>query len=124
MHKSAFEHPPGVDEFDAADLEKAPSVVVQPPRVALAPVSMECKLEREFTVGEFHDHVVWGRVVRFHIRDDVYLEGGRIDTAALATAARRSRKNAYQRGKTSRRSRLQSEGYVTRPCFFKYEWNE
>jgi flavin reductase (DIM6/NTAB) family NADH-FMN oxidoreductase RutF len=85
---------------------------------------MECKLEREFTVGEFHDHVVWGRVVRFHIRDDVYLEGGRIDTAALATAARRSRKNAYQRGKTSRRSRLQSEGYVTRPCFFKYEWNE
>jgi flavin reductase (DIM6/NTAB) family NADH-FMN oxidoreductase RutF len=88
MHKSAFEHPPEIDEFEAAGLEKAPSVVVRPPRVALAPVSMECKLEREFTVGDFHDHVVWGRVVRFHIRDDVYLEGGRIDTAALAPIGR------------------------------------
>jgi flavin reductase (DIM6/NTAB) family NADH-FMN oxidoreductase RutF len=47
-------------------------VLVRPPRVARAPVAMECKLEREFTVGDFNDHVVWGRVVRFHLRDDIF----------------------------------------------------
>jgi flavin reductase (DIM6/NTAB) family NADH-FMN oxidoreductase RutF len=45
MHKTAFEYPPEVDEFNAADIEKAPSMVVRPPRVARAPVAMECKLE-------------------------------------------------------------------------------
>jgi flavin reductase (DIM6/NTAB) family NADH-FMN oxidoreductase RutF len=33
MHKTAFEYPPEVDEFAAVGLEKAPSVVVKPPRV-------------------------------------------------------------------------------------------
>jgi flavin reductase (DIM6/NTAB) family NADH-FMN oxidoreductase RutF len=46
MHRTAFEHPSDVDEFEAAGLAKAPSVIVKPPRVALAPVAMECKLER------------------------------------------------------------------------------
>src|SRR5262245_14637356 len=66
MHKTALEYPPEVDEFEAVGLEKAPSVVVRPPRVALAPVAMECKLDRFFTVGEYEDHVVWGRIVCFH----------------------------------------------------------
>jgi flavin reductase (DIM6/NTAB) family NADH-FMN oxidoreductase RutF len=88
MHKTAIEYPPAVDEFTAVGLEKAPCVIVRPPRVALSPVSMECKLERLFTVGEYDDHVVWGRVVRLHIRDDAYLEGGRVDTAALAPVGR------------------------------------
>lgn len=89
MHKTAFEHPPQVDEFEAAGIEKAPSVVVRPPRVAQAPVAMECKLEREFTVGDFHDHVVWGRVVRFHLRDDIFsFEKTHVDTAALDPVGR------------------------------------
>ena len=88
MHRSAAEHPPEVDEFEVTGLEKAPSVVVRPPRVALAPVAMECKVDRIFTVGDFNDHVVWGRVVRFHIRDDIYLERGRVDTAAIAPVGR------------------------------------
>jgi flavin reductase (DIM6/NTAB) family NADH-FMN oxidoreductase RutF len=89
MHRSAFEHASEVDEFEAIGLEKAPSVVVKPPRVALTPVSMECKVERVFTVGEFEDHVIWGRVVRYHIRDDVYNhEKGHVDTAALAPVGR------------------------------------
>jgi len=88
MHRSAVEHPPDVDEFKVTGLKKAPSVVVRPPRVALAPVAMECKVDRIFTVGDFNDHVVWGRIVRFHIRDDIYLERGRVDTAALAPVGR------------------------------------
>jgi flavin reductase (DIM6/NTAB) family NADH-FMN oxidoreductase RutF len=88
MHRSAIEHPSDVDEFEATGLEKAASVVVKPPRVALAPVAMECKLDRIIPVGDHDDHVVWGRVVRFHILDDAYLDGGRVDTAALAPIGR------------------------------------
>lgn len=89
MHKSAFEHPAEVDEFAVLGVEKAPSEVVRPDRVALAPFAMECVLEREFTVGDYEDHVVWGRVVRFHIRDDVYnAENGHVDTAVLSPIGR------------------------------------
>ena len=89
MHKTAFEYPSDVDEFEAACIEKTPSVIVRPPRVARAPVAMECKLEREFTVGDFRDHVIWGRVVRFHLRDDIFdAKSSHVDTAALAPVGR------------------------------------
>ena len=34
------------------------------------------------------DHVVWGRVKRIHIRDDLYLPNGRIDVGALGAFGR------------------------------------
>lgn len=89
MHSSAFEFDPGVDEFEALGLEKEPSVVVRAPRVKGAPISFECVVDRIIPVGDdMVDHVVWGRVVRFHVRDDLYLERGRIDTAALPAVGR------------------------------------
>ncbi|MEV6057469.1 flavin reductase family protein [Streptomyces sp. NPDC052107] len=89
MHSSAFEFEPGVDEFDVLGLQKEPSVVVRPPRVKEAPISFECVVDRIIPVGdEGVDHVVWGKVVRFHVRDDLYLDRGRIDTAALPAVGR------------------------------------
>ncbi|MFH9969580.1 flavin reductase family protein [Streptomyces mirabilis] len=89
MHSSAFEFGPGIDEFHALGLEKEPSQVVRTPRVKGAPISYECVVDRIIPVGDDGvDHVVWGRVVRFHIRDDLYLERGRIDTAALPAVGR------------------------------------
>lgn len=88
MHRSAKEFAPDEDEFEKIGLEKVPSDLVKPPRVARAPIAFECKLDRYFTVGDYNDHVVWGRVVRFHIRDDVWLDGGRVDTAALSPVGR------------------------------------
>lgn len=88
MHRSAAEFGSEVDEFEAVGLEKEPSVVVRPPRVKGAPIALECKLERIIPVGDDKvDHVVWGEVVRFHFRDDVYLNG-RIDTAAIPAVGR------------------------------------
>jgi flavin reductase (DIM6/NTAB) family NADH-FMN oxidoreductase RutF len=89
MHNSAFAFEPDVDEFEALGLEKEPSEVVRAPRVKEAPISFECVVDRIIPVGDDKvDHVVWGRVVRFHIRDDLYLERGRIDTAALPAVGR------------------------------------
>jgi hypothetical protein len=52
-----------------------------------APISFECRLHKIVPVGDIGDHVIIGEVVLFHIRDDLYLESGRIDTAAIRLAA-------------------------------------
>jgi flavin reductase (DIM6/NTAB) family NADH-FMN oxidoreductase RutF len=80
MHESSFNHPPEADEFEKAGLTAAPSEVVSAPRVGEAGVSMECVLERAIPLGS--DTVVIGRVVRFHVRDDLY-SGGRVDVEGL-----------------------------------------
>src|ERR1700757_5221398 len=88
MHRSAFEFPSGTDEFIEVGLEKAPCEVIRPPRVAGAPISMECRKHAIIPLGEVGDHMVIGEVLRFHIRDDLYLERGRIDTAAIHSVGR------------------------------------
>jgi flavin reductase (DIM6/NTAB) family NADH-FMN oxidoreductase RutF len=40
--------PHGIDEFELAHLEKAPSVKVRPPRVAASPANLECRVLRIF----------------------------------------------------------------------------
>jgi len=88
MHRSAFEFASDVDEFTAVGLQKEPSAAVRPPRVKDSPISLECKLDRIIRMGDLGDHVVFGEVLRFNIRDDLYLEGGRVDTGGLQAVGR------------------------------------
>ena len=81
MHESSKDHPPEADEFQKAGLTPKPCEVVGAPRVGEAGVSMECLLDRVLSLGS--DHLVIGRVVRFHVRDDLYGENGRVDVAGL-----------------------------------------
>jgi flavin reductase (DIM6/NTAB) family NADH-FMN oxidoreductase RutF len=83
VHRSAFEFDSGVDEFDALGLTKAPSETISAPRIGEAPISFECVVDRIIPMPPLHDHVVWGRVKRVHVRDDLYLSRGRIDVGAL-----------------------------------------
>lgn len=54
-----------------------------------APIAFECVVDRIIpAAGDLDDHVVWGEVVRVHIREDLYLERGRIDTAAISAVDR------------------------------------
>src|SRR5215831_11231169 len=46
MNLTSGEYPPEVDEFTLVGLDAAPGVKVKTPRVAAAPISMECKLAR------------------------------------------------------------------------------
>jgi len=88
VHRSAFEFDTDVDEFAALGLEKAASEVVSAPRIADAPISFECEVDRIIPMPPLPDHVVWGRVKRIHIRDDLYLPNGRIDVGALGAFGR------------------------------------
>ena len=80
MYESAKSRPPEADEFEKAGLTPAPCEVVRAPRVGEAGVSMECLLDRVVPLGS--DHLVIGRMVRFHVRDELY-HNGRIDISAL-----------------------------------------
>jgi flavin reductase (DIM6/NTAB) family NADH-FMN oxidoreductase RutF len=81
MFESSKSHPPEADEFEKAGLTPAPCEVVGASRVEEAGVGMECLLDRVLPLGS--DHLVIGRVVRFHVRDELYGENGRIDVAGL-----------------------------------------
>jgi flavin reductase (DIM6/NTAB) family NADH-FMN oxidoreductase RutF len=77
----------GVDEFELAGLTKAASVDVRPPRVAEAPIAMEARLERHMEIGEGPNDVFLLEIVRYHLRDDVLVDG-LPDPARLAAVGR------------------------------------
>lgn len=83
--------PHGTDEFEVAGLQKAPSELVSPPRVAESPVNMECRLVKvvELLTDDPQDPnlVVFGQVVGVHIADDVIVDG-RVDIGRLAPISR------------------------------------
>lgn len=87
MNLAATEYPRHISEFDAVGLTPVPSVRVQAPRIAEAPIAMECtlveKLELEFAPND----VYFGRVVMFHIRQDLCVDGT-IDLEALRPVGR------------------------------------
>ena len=88
MHESSKEHPSEVDEFELVDLTPAASEVVEVPRVEEARVSMECVLERILPLGSCGDNLVIGRMVRYHVRDDLLHQNGRIDVVGLEPLGR------------------------------------
>jgi flavin reductase (DIM6/NTAB) family NADH-FMN oxidoreductase RutF len=91
VNLTSEECPPEVDEFVRAGLNKAPSRLIRPPRVAESPIHFECRYlqtvrlpgnEKMGTVD-----VVFGRVVGVHISDRI-LKDGRIDISSIRPIAR------------------------------------
>jgi len=84
--------PPEVDEAAAAGLEMISCCIVRPPRVATSPVHLECRFHASVVLpGNSFDqvhHVVVGRVVGVHIRDDVITPEGKLDVLKIRPLAR------------------------------------
>jgi flavin reductase (DIM6/NTAB) family NADH-FMN oxidoreductase RutF len=76
------------NEFIHAGLATLPSIDVRPPRIALAPVAMECKVTQIVPVEGATNVMVLGRVVRFHIRQDLYRQNGLVDTVRMKPITR------------------------------------
>jgi flavin reductase (DIM6/NTAB) family NADH-FMN oxidoreductase RutF len=81
LHLSAQEYPADVSEVKELDIEVLPSLRVKTPRIAKAPVSLECTLSQVATFGERTSFYV-GEIVNFHIRDGL-LKSGKIETLEL-----------------------------------------
>jgi flavin reductase (DIM6/NTAB) family NADH-FMN oxidoreductase RutF len=73
VNLSSTDVPPEVDEFPLSGLTPLPSQAVRPFRVAESPAQMECNLLQVIYTG--HEPrsgvIVLGRIVRFHIREDL-----------------------------------------------------
>jgi flavin reductase (DIM6/NTAB) family NADH-FMN oxidoreductase RutF len=92
MNRTSAEVDAGVNEFDLAGLEMAPSRLVKPPRVAPAAAALECKViscaELTDLNGRRTDSWwVVGQVVATHI-DDRFIKDGRFDTAGARPLGR------------------------------------
>jgi len=90
MNQSAYEYGYEVSEFEQAGLTAAPSVCVAPPRVAEAPVAMECEVMQVVPVGDgpLAANLVIGRIVMMHLAEGVSNGDGVVDPAALDTIGR------------------------------------
>jgi flavin reductase (DIM6/NTAB) family NADH-FMN oxidoreductase RutF len=98
MNVTAIDFPKDVNELGEAGLATAPSIHVRPPRIAEAPVAMEC--ERLVIVDVGIDRaVILGKVVAIHVRDDCVLDKERcyIDTPKLDLIGRMHGSGWYAR---------------------------
>ena len=92
VNRSAEELPHGVDEFERAGLQKAPSRLVKPPRVVGSPIQFECvylnTLRFPGTPPMGTADVVFGRVVAVHIADEALTADGLVDVLKIRPIAR------------------------------------
>lgn len=88
MMLTAADWPPGMNEFEIAGIQAVPSVDVRPPRVALAPVAMECQVTQIVPVQGSTNIMVLGRVLRFHVREDLLRLNGLVDTIKMEPISR------------------------------------
>lgn len=90
VNASSIAAPPDVDEFAHVGLERLPSNVVMPSRVAGSPAHLECVLTQvvQLPSEDGDDNaVVFGRVVGIHI-DHAVLVDGRVDINRVAPIGR------------------------------------
>jgi len=85
MSQTAALLPHGDSEFDKFGIASTASTQVRPPRVAAAPVSFECSLDRIVHVGEgpLAANVVFGRILTVHVADAMLGPDGKPDPVKL-----------------------------------------
>ena len=92
MNKTSTSVGMEIDEMALAGLTPEPSALVKPPRVAEAPIHLECRYVTSVKIPVWDEadqyFVVFGEVVGVHIRDDMITPEGLIDVAKLRPIAR------------------------------------
>lgn len=77
-----------INEFDEAGLEAADSIHVKPPRIKNAVVAMEVKSTQIIPIEGTNSTMIIGKVLMFHIREDLIDDRGAIDASKLHPVAR------------------------------------
>lgn len=87
---ASCEYPQGVNEFIKAGFTEVPSTKVRPPRIAEAPIAMECVVRQVVELGKEGGagNLVVCEVVLMHIREEVLDGDGKIDPMKLDAVAR------------------------------------
>jgi flavin reductase (DIM6/NTAB) family NADH-FMN oxidoreductase RutF len=87
---ASTEYAKGINEFEKAGLTMLPSQLVRPPRVAEAPVQMECIVTQVIPLGEQAGagNLVLAEVKLIHIQEHILDSEGKIDQAKIDLVAR------------------------------------
>ena len=91
MNLSSISAPRDQDEFEIAGVEKADSILIDPPRVKSSPISFECKtwkvIDLPLAKNGSKNTIVIGSVIGVHI-DDSCLVDGKIDLLKIRPISR------------------------------------
>lgn len=94
MNQCAASLPYGENELNHAGLTAAPSTVIQPPRIAEAPVSLECVEWGTLHIGD--NRMVIGIIKRIHLRDELFdVEKRRVNADKLHLVGRMASPHWY-----------------------------
>ncbi|MGE0314807.1 MAG: flavin reductase family protein [Lautropia sp.] len=109
VHRSSIEFPPDVSEVDVLGLATVASTRVRVPRLAIAPIAMECRLHGATAYGSTGSLFIVGEVLAFHVRDGLAAEG-KIDTTLLRPVCRIGGPNYASLGEITRLSPVAQSG--------------
>ncbi|MDI2098705.1 flavin reductase family protein [Klugiella sp. YN-L-19] len=87
VHRSSAQVPADISEVELLGLETCPSVTTRTPRLASAPIALECRLEQVLTFDGSPSEFFIGRVALAHIDTALYRDG-KIETRELKPLAR------------------------------------
>jgi flavin reductase (DIM6/NTAB) family NADH-FMN oxidoreductase RutF len=98
MNQTAANYPPEIDEIKEVGLTALKSDMVKSPRIAEAPISMECRLIQimEFGNKPNRNSIILGEILIVHIRDEVMTQG-KIDFLKAKIVARLGGDDLYCR---------------------------
>lgn len=87
---ASTEYGKGVNEFEKAGFTMLKSDLVRPPRVAEAPVQLECVVTDVIALGDQNGagNLILAAIKRIHIQEDILDETGKIDQAKIDLVAR------------------------------------
>ncbi|WP_158795239.1 flavin reductase family protein [Pedobacter sp. L105] len=87
---SSTDYAKGINEFEKAGFTMLPSELVKPPRVAEAPVQMECVVTQVIHMGDKPGagNLVLAEIKRIHINEAILDEEGKIDQVKIDLVAR------------------------------------
>ncbi len=100
MSLSSTEYAKEINEFTKAGFTELPSEMIKPPRVAEAPVQLECKVNEVISLGKEGGagNLVICEVMKIHIKEEILAEDGSIDPFKIDTVSRLGG-NWYSRAK-------------------------
>jgi flavin reductase (DIM6/NTAB) family NADH-FMN oxidoreductase RutF len=77
-----------INEFEEAGLETTDSIYIKPPRIKDTAVAMEIKSTQIIPIEGTNSTMIIGKVLIFHIREDLFDDRGTIDASKLHPIAR------------------------------------
>lgn len=87
MHACSAEYPSDVSEAEELGIALLPGMKVRAPRVAVAPVQMECRLEHVLVLGRGLNTLYIGEVLAFHLSREIF-DGKYVDSVRMRPLAR------------------------------------